>query len=227
MRPTSSFNRSALILAAAGLMLAGCLPYTVGSTARPVAPGEREQTGSLYAIPGAVEDEDDSLSIPMRGADAEVRFGIDDHSDFGLRIPSGSGVVLNYKRRLDGPSEDEGFAVAVMTGGGFVNFGEHAMLELTFLASAPDHGTWTPYGGVRGMQVMPLSRHAVSDRPTIGGFFGIRFGRADFGVSPEIGVYHDPSALELRERKWLIIPSISIHGDKLMSAVGELMGWGL
>lgn len=226
MRPMSPLDRSALTLAAACLLMAGCLPYTVGSTARPVAPGEKTQTGSLYAIPGAVEDEHDSLSVPMRGADVEVRFGIDDYSDFGLRIPMASGVVLNYKRRLDGPSEDDGVAVAVMAGGGFVNWGEHAMVELTFLASAPDRGTWTPYGGIRGMQVMPLSRHAVSDQPTVGGFFGIRFGRGDFGVSPEVGIYHDPSALELRERKWLIIPSVSIHGDQLMSAIGDLMGWG-
>ncbi len=224
MRSAEFVSTSALVLAAA--IMTGCLPYAVGSTARPVAPGEKQKSGSIYAIPGAVEDESDSLSIPVKGADVEVRFGIDDRADFGIRIPSGSGIVVNYKRRLDGPSEDAGAALAIMAGGGFVNFGEHAMVELTLLASAPDRGRWTPYGGLRGMQVMPLSRHAVSDRPSVGGFFGVRFGKGDFGVSPELGIYHDPSALELRERHWLLIPSITVHGDRLMSAIAKIVAWG-
>jgi hypothetical protein len=162
----------------------------------------------------------------MRGADIEVRFGIDDYSDIGIRIPSLSGAVVNYKRRLDGASDDPGVALAVMAGAGFVNMGEHALGELTFLISGDDKRVWVPYGGIRGMHVLPLSRYAVTDRPTIGGFLGIRIGESDFGVSPEIGFYYDPSALELRERRWIIVPAVSIHGDQLLQALGGIMGWG-
>ena len=225
MRITSSIEASARVLGVACLLLTGCLPYTVGSTARPASPGELRQTGTLYAIPGAFEREYDSVSVPMRGADIEVRYGLDDYSDIGLRIPSLSGAVVNYKRRLDGASEDPGAAFAVMAGAGFVNFGEHALGELTLLASGDDARTLVPYGGIRGMQVIPLSRYAVSDRPTLGGFLGIRIGSADFGISPEIGVYYDPSALELRERRWIIVPAVSIHGEDLLNALGVALGW--
>lgn len=212
-----------LVLASVALLATSCLPYAVGSTARPTPRGELQQTGTFYAIPGGFENEADSLSTPLWGIDGELRYGLDDHSDIGLRIPSSSGAVLTYKRRLDGPSERDGAALAVMAGGGFVNFGEHAMMELTLLASGHDRGTITPYGGLRGMQVIPLSRYAVSDRPTLGGFLGLRIGRSDFGISPEVAVYHDRSALGLRERRVIIVPAISIHGRELMSLIGDIV----
>ena len=224
MRQNSNRIRTTLALATAGFLLGGCLPYSVGSTARTAPVGKFEQTGTMYAIPGAMESEYDSVSVPLYGVDAEVRYGLDDYSDIGLRIPALSGAVITYKRRLDGSSESEGAAFAVMAGGGFVNFGEHGMFELSFLASGPDNGRVTPYGGVRGMQVIPLSRYAVSDHPTIGGFLGLRLGNTDFGISPEIGVYYDPSALELRQRQVIFVPSVSIHGERLMSALGGLFG---
>ena len=225
MRIVSSNETVARILAAACLMLAGCLPYTVGSTARPAPEGELRQTGTMYAIPGAFESEYDSVSIPMRGLDMEVRYGIDDRSDIGLRIPSLSGAVVTYKRRLDGASDDPGVAFAVMAGAGFVNFGEHGLGELTLIASGDDDAVVIPYGGIRGMHVVPLSRYGVSDHPTVGGFLGLRIGRADFGISPEIGVYYDPSALELRERRWIIVPAVSVHGERLLNALGGVFGF--
>lgn len=225
MRSISSIEKSAFILVASGVLLTGCLPYTVGSTARPAPKGELRQTGTLYAIPGAFESEYDSVSMPMRGADMEVRYGIDEYSDIGLRIPTFSGAVVTYKRRLNGESEDPGVAFAVMAGTGFVNMGEHALGELTLLASGDDDKPLIPYGGIRGMHVIPLSRYAVSDRPTLGGFLGLRIGRSDFGISPEIGVYYDPSALELRERRWIIVPAVSIHGRELLNALGGALGW--
>lgn len=219
----SFIGRLKTAAALACLLAASCLPYTVGSTARTAPRGVLERTGTFYALPGAVENDPDSISIPMYGADAEIRYGLDDRSDIGLRIPSLSGAVLTYKRRL-GDAAPEGVALAVMAGGGFVNMGEHGLAELTLLASGPDRGTWTPYAGVRGMHVMPLSRYAVSDRPTAGGFFGVRIGRADFGVSPEVAVYYDPSALDLRQRRVIVVPAISIHGEELLSAIGQALG---
>ena len=97
----------------------------------------------------------------MRGTDLEIRHGIDDKSDLGFRSPAYSGAVFTYKRRLAGTSASESAAVSVMAGGGFVNWGEHAETELTLMASGGSGGIATPYGGLRIMQVFPLSRSAV------------------------------------------------------------------
>lgn len=217
-----SMRNCIIALAAAGMVSTGCLPYTVGSTARPVPPGAIVPTASLYFLPGAVESEEAELSLPVYGLDAEVRYGLDQYSDLGVRITALSGAVLTYKRRLNGLSADSGTAVALMGGGGVVNAGEHALLELTFLATARDRDTWTPYGGLRAMHVFPLSRYATRDQPTAGGFLGIRLGTTDLGISPEIGIYYDPSALGLRQRRVIFVPALSIHGSRLLAALGGL-----
>ena len=210
--------RTTMLLLAAGWLASGCLPYTVGSTARPAPAKVLQRTLLVYAIPGAIESEYDSVSVPLMGADFELRYGIDERSDIGLRFPSLSGAVLSYKRRMTGDSGNVGAALAVMAGGGFVNFGDHGMLELSLLASSAELETWTAYGGLRTMYVVPLSRYAVSDRPTAGAFIGVRLGSSDLGVSPEVGVYYDPSALELRERRVIIVPGVSVHGSGLLDA---------
>ena len=214
-------GRLACTFAAAGALGTGCLPYTVGSTARPAPKGTLERTATVYSIPGAVELDFDSTSMPLVGVDLELRYGINEYSDVGLRFPSASGMVVNYKRRLNGRSAADGAALAVMAGGGFVNLGEHAQFELTFLASGQDKETLTPYGGLRSMYVVPLTRYAVSDRPTLGGFLGVRLGTTDLGISPEVGVYYDPSALELRERRWIFVPAVSVHGSTLLRGIGR------
>ena len=33
-------------------------------------------------------------------------------------------------------------------------------------------------------------------------------------------------ALELRERRWIIVPAVSVHGERLLEAIGSIMGWG-
>jgi hypothetical protein len=35
------------------------------------------------------------------------------------------------------------------------------------------------------------------------------------GVSPEIGIYYDRSALQIRDRRVILVPSMTIHGDRL------------
>jgi hypothetical protein len=102
-------------LAFAGVLATGCLPYTVASTARPVGSGEVVRTATWYAIPNAVEL-DDTVAHPMYGIDGETRFGLDDRSDVGIRLPSFAGAVVTYKRRLDGPSATPRPALAVMGG---------------------------------------------------------------------------------------------------------------
>jgi hypothetical protein len=192
---------------------AGCIPLTVGSTAQPVPVGTTVHSMSMYVVPNSVHDSIDNRSYPRYGIDPEVRFGLDDRSDIGVRAPSFSGIVANYKRRLNGVSQAPGTATAIMVGGGLVNWGDHAHLEATLITSAEDNDRFTPYGGIRAMQVIPINKGAVHDSPTLGGFFGARIGTRTTGISPEIGVFYDHSSLRLRKGNVLIVPAITIHGD--------------
>jgi hypothetical protein len=154
--------------------------------------------------------------------DVELRYGIDERSDLGVRFPGFSGVVVNYKRRLDGGGE-EGPAIAALLGTGVVNGGEHFELEASLLASAAPRDRLTPYGGIKSIFVVPAVEGAVKDDPTLGVFAGLRLGTERLGLSPEIAVFYDPSALDLREGNWIIVPSFTFHGSQLFDI---LMGRG-
>jgi len=192
---------------------AGCIPLTVGSTAQPVPVGTTVHSMSMYVVPNSVDDSVDKRSFPRYGVDPEVRFGLDDRSDIGVRTPSFSGIVANYKRRLNGVSPAPGATTAIMVGGGLVNWGDHLHLEATLITSAEDNDRFTPYGGGRAMQVIPINKGAVHDSPTLGGFFGARIGSLKAGISPELGVFYDHSALRIRKGNILFVPAITIHGD--------------
>jgi hypothetical protein len=195
------------------LSTAACIPLTVGSTAEPVPVGTTVYSTSMYVVPNSLDDTLSNRSFPRYGVDPEVRFGLDEQSDIGVRAPSFSGIVANYKRRLIGSSAAGGPATAFMVGGGFVNWGEHGHLEATLITSAADNSRFTPYGGIRAMQVIPLNRGAVHDSPTLGGFIGARLGTRTAGISPELGVFYDNSALRIRKGNVLFVPAITIHGD--------------
>ena len=192
---------------------AGCIPLTVGSTAEPVPVGTTVRSTSMYVVPNSVDDSINNRSFPRYGVDPEVRFGFDERSDIGVRAPNFSGIVANYKRRLNGVSGAPGAATAFMVGGRLVNWGDHAHLEATLITSAGDNDRVTPYGGIRAMQVIPLNKGAVHDSPTFGGFFGARLGTRDAGISPELGVFYDHSALRIRKGNVLFVPAITVHGD--------------
>jgi hypothetical protein len=191
----------------------GCIPLTVGSTAQPVPVGTTVYSTSMYVVPNSVDDSVDNRSFPRYGVDPEVRFGLDNRSDIGVRAPSFSGIVANYKRRLNGVSTAPGAATSIMVGGGLVNWGDHAHLEATLIASAEENDRFTPYGGIRAMQVIPINKGAVHDSPTLGGFLGVRIGTRTAGISPELGVFYDHSALRIRKGNVLFVPAITIHGD--------------
>jgi hypothetical protein len=190
--------------------MTGCLPYTVGSTAHTVPKGQSTRSAIVYYIPDAIDLSGDSIASPMRGSDLEMRYGLDDKSDLGFRVPAYSGAVFTYKRRVAGTSAPESPAVSVMAGGGFVNWGEHAESEVTLMASGRGGGIVTPYGGLRVMQVFPMSRSAVHDSPTAGGYVGVRLRFGDMDVTPELGVYHDKSALGVRSTSYIVVPGVSI-----------------
>jgi hypothetical protein len=78
---------------------------------------------------------------------------------------------------------------------------------------------FTPYGGIKAMHVFPLVDEAVRDDPTVGVFAGVRIGTEAVAISPEIAVFYDRSALGLRDRNWIIVPSFTLHGDELMRRI--------
>jgi hypothetical protein len=208
------------------LMASACIPYTVGTTAQPQRPGESSSSLSTFIMPsiGLLEER---RGARFRAADYESRWGIDTRSDWGIRIPSGSGLILNYKRLVSDSSSS--MLVAIMPGFGAVNLGNHAHFELTLVASAKEPRTAgtglrsqtqiIPYGGLKVMQVAPLAEGEVHDLPTIGGFLGTRVGNSNFGISPEIGVFYDHSALGVRRGDLVIVPAITVHGDELIAMV--------
>ena len=197
--------------------MTSCIAYSVGTTARPVPQGDFQPNLAVYAIPNGIEgnqsENDMDAGLAYASADFEGRWGLSDKSDFGLRVPAGSGAIVNYKRMLNHTNDPERTAFAAIVGAGIVNFGNHAYAEAGLIASGREDDV-VPYGGVRTMHVIPLSSGAVRDTPSAGVFGGVRF-RANrtLSFSPEIGVYHDKSALGIRERDFVIIPSVTLHWE--------------
>ena len=212
MRTTLSLIASA----GATLLLTGCISYAVGTTARPVPKGQFQPNLAVYFVPNGIENarnDTRSDSLAYASADFEGRWGLSDVSDLGLRVPAGSGAIINYKRLINGVNDPERAAVAVMVGTGIVNFGNHAYFEAGLIASGRED-KHVPYGGIRVMHVLPLSSGAVRDTPTAGFFGGVRMRVSTrFSLSPELGVYHDKSALGLRKRDIILIPSVTFHWD--------------
>lgn len=210
-----------IVLSIASAGVSGCIPYAVGTTATPAR--ARATTLSAMAMPSiAVFDSAGGRS--WLSLDTETRIPIDDRSDAGFRVVGGSGVVANYKRLLTDSAAR--MRVAVMPSFGFLNFASHAHFEATLLVSGyeprgpatrVERGSlFAPYGRLRVMQVAPLSPDAVHDTPTAGGFFGLRIGSPEFGVSPEVGVFYDHSALGVRKGNTIVVPSLNFHGDELI-----------
>ena len=214
LRHTARTATAAMVLSAAA-----CIPYTVGTTAQTERPGHSSRTISMYVIPNGISlDTSRASGHSLRGSDAEVRYGLDARSDIGLRIPAASGMVVTYKRRLGADTSSTRAAVAVMGGGGLVNFGEHALAQLTIIASGrePAQAGVSAYGGFHAVQVAPLSSGAAHDTPTIGLFTGLRIGDHENAVSPEVGLFYDHSALHIRRGDLMVVPSITVRGDGLL-----------
>lgn len=204
------------------LLLAGaCTPYTVASTAHTVPKGQRTSTSIFYVVPGGARAAGDSSTVSMPGFDLERRFGLDDRTDIGLRVPTFSGAIVTYKRRLTPYADRASHANAVSFGVGLVNGGQHAHTEATFIASGRETGSVAAYGGIRAIQVVPLTTTAAHDSPTVGGFGGMRLGGPDAAVSLELGVFYDRSALKMRRGDLVIVPAISLHG----SSISRLLPW--
>ncbi|MCC6317296.1 MAG: hypothetical protein IT361_06335 [Gemmatimonadaceae bacterium] len=147
---------------------------------------------------------------PRGGMDLEYRYGVDEAMDVGVRMPSLSGLIVNMKRRQF--DEQSSIWRAYTLGGGVVNGGNHLYGELILHVSASElvPKAITPYGALRMSQVVPLRRGAVSDWPTIGVAFGAKVGNEEYAFMPEVGVFHDRSALGINSRRIIVVPSLSI-----------------
>jgi hypothetical protein len=205
-----SIRRHAGVAATLVLLPAtACLPYTVGSSAQTVPSNETTHSASYYFVPNAFKEPEDSVGAPMSGVDYEWRHGLDTWSDVSFRLLPG-GVTSSYKRKFGTDTSHAGGARAFMVGAGIVNGGEHFLIEATLMASGREDASVTPYGGVRAIQVVPITQSAVSDRPTIGAFGGLQLGNAWFSVRPELGVFYDHSALGVRQSDLLLVPAITV-----------------
>ena len=148
MGRTGSLCGACLLLAST---VVACLPYTVATTAQPVPEGKSAPVLVSYAIPNGIDiyrDSSTRSTAPVYGLDMESRLGVTQRADVGVRIPSGTGIIVNYKHRLSPSFDANAAALAIMVGGGFVNLGSHAFLETTFIASGRQ-AMFTPYGGLR------------------------------------------------------------------------------
>ncbi|MEP6834620.1 MAG: hypothetical protein ABJB74_14590 [Gemmatimonas sp.] len=216
-----------LVFRSVGVLLfaavyASCIPYAVGSTARPARKDNTQITVSTFALPKQFELQQRTDTAIALGVDVEARRGISPQSDVGLRLTSGSGVVLTYKRRLDGVSDKAGPGIAVQVGGGILNTLEQGEGEATLIVSGGEEGRFTPYGGLRAVYTVALVQYAANDKPVFGGYFGFRFGTPALGVSAELGVFHEHNAYPIQKalsifeedkRRLAIVPSISLHAD--------------
>lgn len=213
-------NRLLSAASAALLLAAGCIPYATGTTAATVPPGTFVPSTAIYFVPGGMESlSGDSVGGSLVGIDLGARFGLDGRSDVGVRFPGAFGIVLDYKRRVMGLEHPAAPRLALLVGGGVVNGGEHALGMAGLLASGRESDRLTPYGGLKAMHVLPLTRDAVRDDPTVGVFAGVRIGTERLGVSPELAVFHDRSALGLRDHTVIVVPSVTFHGRQLTDAL--------
>jgi hypothetical protein len=219
----SSFS---LILCGVLTLTTACIPYTVGSTAQTVPVGEQVRTTTAGFVIGGGSDLRDSIgasgrtNVPM--SDVEVRWGLTDHSDLGLRIPGASGLVLNYKTRRQGAAHPDSAGFATMIGGGVVNWAQHAFLEGALIWSGARTGSTVRYGGLKVMHTLPIASGALTDTPTIGGFFGFRIGDGETTISPELGVYYDRSATGIRTGSIVVVPAVTLRG---ISFPQRIFGW--
>ncbi len=207
-------RRACRVTLLAVVSLSACVPYAVGSTAQPTPLAERQTYVMASVITNGGEQFGDTGRGPQSSylaLDGETRFGISPVSDIGLRIPSGSGLIVNYKRLHNGFAHPDSSGFATMWGGGFINGGWHAHLESTLIWSGARRGAAIPYWGARFMQAIPLNSSAASDDPTVGVFLGLSLGNLDFAIAPELAIYYDRSVLGLRDSPWMFIPTISLR----------------
>jgi hypothetical protein len=228
-RPRRRTVRALLYTLSNGLALClatGCISYTVGQGAETTPRGERSFGSSVNMVPGTLREGEGGASTRRPSVDSDVRFGIDEQSDIGVRLATYSGFMVTYKRQLGRPdvspkAPENRSRTAFMLGGGIINGAEHAAMEATLITSAPWTSAGQFYGAFRAIQVLPITSSARKDDPAVGFAIGHLFGDRNSSIGPEIGVYYDRSTLNLNQNRILVIPSLVIR----RTGIGTLGGF--
>lgn len=201
----------------------GCLPYTIGSTAQTTPRGEFSKTtsaGFAIGVGGRLADSNTvSPEANLLLSDQEIRFGVDEDADIGLRITSGSGLVANLKRRHRGANHADSAAFASSLGVGIVNLGSHALFEGTLHFSGDRRPSGVPYGALKVMHTIPIARDALRDDPSAGAAFGWRFGDSDVSISPEIALWYDRPVSGIRTGSLVVVPSVTLKGVSFLPRI--------
>ena len=197
--------------------LGGCaVPYSVGTTAA-TAPVRTVVPAGIVQIASA----DRALETTDRATGAvatigtEARFGLDATSDVGVRVLGAGTFVTSYKRRLSGTGDA---GTAILVGAGVVGL-QWLHAEATLVRAWPARGQVTPYAGARVQAMTPFAGDAAEVPPAVGVFAGGRIGWPDLAVSPEVGLFYNESPLR-GDSPLLIVPSVTVHGERLMRALG-------
>lgn len=224
LSPALPTTAAAVVLTALAALLAGlagCVPYAVGTTADTVAPREVEPSVVLQAVSARRDiDEDNRTAKAGFSVGNSARLGLDERSDVGVQILGLGSITASYKRRLTGPLDSDR-GTALIVGAGVVGT-SHLHAEATFVASpgalviAP---RVVPYGGIRVQDLTAFSGDAQGSSPAVGLFVGGRFGWPDLALSPELGVFYSPSPLS-GGRDVIVVPSVTVRGDRLRKALG-------
>jgi hypothetical protein len=240
-RPSLRHRVRRLLGATALVVLSGiftaCISYTVGQGAETTPKAEQSSSSSVNLVPGTFSDRysgssgsGTSGSRPSTrrpSIDSDIRWGIDDRNDVGVRLATYSGFMVTWKHQLsraDSTAKQENRTrTAFMLGTGILNLGEHAGLEGTLIASSKWSAAGQFYGAMRAIQVLPITSSAKHDDPVIGVAFGHLFGDRERSIGPEIGVYYDRSVLGLNTNRILVIPSLVVRGDGI-PGLGRLFG---
>ena len=205
----------ALVLA---FLLSACaVPYNVGQTAQTTPEGSVMPDATFqYASHDRLREpgEDDGPTVMVSNG---VRLGLDAYSDVGLRLV-GTGAVVTYGRRLAGDPASDAGTTLIAGGGILLGEGGHAHLEASVVTSSEPLGTLTPYGGLRAQFLGPFG----SDNESVGAigvFGGVRLGKPELAILPEIGIFYSPTNAAL-ETDWIVVPSVSVRGEGLLRALG-------
>ena len=198
------------------LAASGCVPYAVGTTAATV-PERSVVPSAVVQIASANRalDQDDRSGGAAVAVGNETRLGLGPRSDVGVRLLGLGSVVASYKRRLSGTGDA---GTALLIGAGVVG-AERVHGEVTLVHSLAARGRITPYGGVRVQAMRAFAGDAIQTPAAVGAFAGGRFGWPDLALSPELGVFYSPSPLA-RDGDLVIVPSVTVHGARLMRALG-------
>jgi hypothetical protein len=219
LRVISRISRQKLMaigLSAVSLGASACIPYTVGTTAQTVPMNEETVANTGYFLPNTFNAPGCGCYLPGAGMNIEIRRGLDDFNDLGVRIvPLAAGAIVNVKHRFGSDTSHTSRSLALISGVGLLELGMQLHVEATLIASGPENVDFSPYGGLRVTQVAqiatPTSVLEAADAPTAGIFAGISLGNRWATLRPEVGAFYTKFDPSVRQPGIIFVPSMTIQ----------------